>query len=215
MGAGDDHLKHVDAEQHDHRLRAEVVQPADQPAEVHLVLNEINARPRSAIAGTVGGHEQQAGDQLDHEDERQAAAPDVPPLRAAGDVLDEQCRDDLLVTSAVVEPFAQLCEHGGPLRHEGRTGKGQCDQTVGMAVSLPCWNVWYFTWMIESCGLPGSGTSFSSSRSMPRGAGLVRSSSLTGSHFARSQVPPWHGQRNCCLFSSKLIEQPRCGQIVV
>ena len=59
VGAGDDDLQHVQAEQHDHRLRAEMVQAADQPAEVHLVLDEVDAAPGRAVAGAVGGHEQE------------------------------------------------------------------------------------------------------------------------------------------------------------
>ena len=45
MGPGDDDLQHVDGEEDDHRLRAEVVQAADQPAEVHLILDEVDGAP--------------------------------------------------------------------------------------------------------------------------------------------------------------------------
>ena len=64
----------MDAEQDNHRLRADVVQSADKPAEVHLILDEINAAPGRAVAGTVGRHEEHAGYQLDPEHERQVAA---------------------------------------------------------------------------------------------------------------------------------------------
>ena len=111
MGPGNYYLQHVNAEQDDHRLRAEVVQPADQPAEVHLVLNEIDARPRRAVAGAVRRHEEDARHKLKHENERQAASPHIAPLGSAGDVFDEQHFDEFAEACAVVQPLVKRCAH--------------------------------------------------------------------------------------------------------
>jgi hypothetical protein len=46
-GAGDDHLEHVQTEQHHHHAGAEVVQAADEPAEFHLILDEMRRSPSS------------------------------------------------------------------------------------------------------------------------------------------------------------------------
>ena len=104
MGAGDHHLEHVHPEQHDHRLRAEMMQAADQPAEIHLVLDEINARPGSTVPGTVRRHEQHAGDELDSKHEGERATPDIAPLGPAGNMLDEQDGDQRTAAGAAVEP---------------------------------------------------------------------------------------------------------------
>src|SRR6266550_5309349 len=88
-----------------------MVQAADQPAEIHLVLDEVDARPGGAVAGAVRGHEQHAGDELHQKHERQATAPDVAPLGPARDVLDEQHADQLAEAGSMVEPVANLEEH--------------------------------------------------------------------------------------------------------
>ena len=90
MRPGDYDLEHVHRQQHHHRLRTKMVQAANEPAEIHLILNEIDTGPGRAVAGTVGGHKQDAGDELHTEEEREAAAPDVTPLGAAGNVLDQE-----------------------------------------------------------------------------------------------------------------------------
>src|SRR6266852_9297167 len=104
MRSGDDDLKHVHAKTYHHGLRAEVMQATNQPTEIQLKLNEIDAGPCRAVAGTVGGHEQDAGDELHAEDEREAAAPDITPLGATGNVLDQQRRHETAITSAMIEP---------------------------------------------------------------------------------------------------------------
>src|SRR5262249_23700449 len=101
----------VQPQQDEHRLRAEVMQPADQPAEVHLILDVIDAAPRRAFAGAVVEHQEDAGDDLDREDEREGAAPYVAPLGAAGDVLKEQGIANLAKARAMVEPVREFSRH--------------------------------------------------------------------------------------------------------
>src|SRR5205814_1255451 len=93
VSAGDDDLQHVQRDQHHHRLRAEVVQAADQPAEVHLVLDGVNAIPGLRAGRTVGGHQHDAGDELNAENEHETAAPDVAPASAAGDAFEQHGAD--------------------------------------------------------------------------------------------------------------------------
>ena len=123
VGPGDHDLQYVKSHQHDHRLRAEVMQAADQPAEVHVVLNEKHAGPSRARAGTVRGNKQQAGDELNEKDASQATAPDVPPARAAGDALDEERLGNLAVTGSMIEPVGQWVAHTGFLYHRGGPGR--------------------------------------------------------------------------------------------
>ena len=111
MRARDHHLQHVQGKQHDHRLRAEMMQAADQPAEVHLVLDEVDRPPRRDVAGRIGGHQQHAGDDLDGEDEREAASPDIAPFRAAGDLLDEHQVQELLVAGSMIQPVRKSANH--------------------------------------------------------------------------------------------------------
>ena len=111
MGPRDDDLQHVHAHQHDHCLRAEVMQAADEPAEIHLVLDEVNAVPGLRVAGAVRRHQQHAGDELDREDEDEDAAPDVAPLRAAGNVFQQQRVDEPAQAGAVVHPVAKGSNH--------------------------------------------------------------------------------------------------------
>src|SRR5712692_8901730 len=81
-----------------------MMQAANQPAEIHLILNEIDAGPCRAVTGAVGGHEQDAGDELHAEDEREAAALDLKPLGATENVFDQQRRHETAITSAMIEP---------------------------------------------------------------------------------------------------------------
>src|SRR5262249_3561190 len=83
-----------------------------QPAELHLVLDEVDAPPGGAVAGAVGGHQEDAGDELKPEDEGERAAPDVAPAGTARDVFQQHGADELLVTRPVVEPGAKSSKHG-------------------------------------------------------------------------------------------------------
>src|SRR5262249_44182521 len=104
------------------------VQAADEPAEIHLILNGTHAAPRVLLAGGIMEHQEQTRDDLDHEHEGQAAAPDVAPLGAAGDVLQEQRVDELAITGARVEPVTEPANHGESFTRFGARSAG-----------YPCW----------------------------------------------------------------------------
>src|SRR5262245_43223118 len=111
MRAGDHDLQHVHPEHDEHCVPAEMMQPADQPAEVHLILDVVDAAPRRAFAGAVVEHQEDAGDDLDREYEGEGAAPDVAPLGAAGNVFQEQGVANLAKARATVEPVREFSRH--------------------------------------------------------------------------------------------------------
>jgi len=92
------------SQQDDHHLRGVVVDPPQQPAAPHLVLDEVDALPRGGGTGTVVHPQEQPGDHLDGEGEGERAAPDVAPARAAGHVLVQGGLEEAFVAGAVVEP---------------------------------------------------------------------------------------------------------------
>src|SRR5262249_5965582 len=178
------------------------------------------AAPGRAVARAVGGHQQDAGDELDSKNEYERAAPDIAPFRPAGNVLDQEHFEQPAITRAVVEPGAEptqpglLSWHDSNRRGGGSLGVRTKSGNVGIVLacldthalttfsSLPCSKFWYLPRM-------SSPTLSHSRRSMPRGTGPS-----IWPPFG-SKVPPWHGQRKCPSLASKLTEQPKCGQIAV
>ena len=102
--AVDHHLKQVERQQHDHGLRHVMVQPAQQPAELHLVLDVIGAFPGRLTAGAIGHPEKQAGDHLHGESKHERAAPDVAPARAAGHSFVERFMQESADAGAIFDP---------------------------------------------------------------------------------------------------------------
>ena len=79
-----------------------MMEAADEPAEIHFILDKKNATPGRAVAGAVSRHEQHAGDHLNHKHERQGAAPDVAPFRSAGNILQKHDISELAVAGALI-----------------------------------------------------------------------------------------------------------------
>ena len=100
-------LHQVRREQDDHRLGAEVVESADQPASADTVAQVGCAGPRGGGAGRIGAHQEPAGDGLDDERVGERAAPHIGPARAAGHRLVERGADEGAVAGALVDPVAE------------------------------------------------------------------------------------------------------------
>lgn len=81
------------------------MEPADQPPELHLILNEEDAFPGRLCGRTVGGPEKESGDDLNDEGEHERAPPDVAPLRATWNSLVKESHPQLTVTGAVIQPI--------------------------------------------------------------------------------------------------------------
>src|SRR5262249_3419483 len=115
MSAGDHYLQHVQGDQYDQRLRAEMMNTADQPAKIHLILDVVDAGPGAGVAGAVRRHEQDASDELQHEDKSEGAAPDIAPLGAARNVFEQQRIDQLPMTDTVIQPVEKSLTHAQSL----------------------------------------------------------------------------------------------------
>jgi hypothetical protein len=105
------HLQHVEPEHDHHRLRAVVMEAADQPPERDLVLQVVDARPRVLHGRRVGRHHQQAGDHLHHEDHRERATEDVRPARPAPHLFVERVAQERAVPRPIVEERQRLLDH--------------------------------------------------------------------------------------------------------
>ena len=167
VGAVDDHLHQVQDEQHGHRVRGVMMEPAQEPAAPHLMLDEVDALPRGLRTRAVRQPEEAAGDHLDHEAERQRAAPDVAPARAAGNVFVERFVDQPLVAGAVVEPV----ERG---LHQ-----------TGILSCTPARKFWKVTQTSDPLRIS------TGSSSRPRGLGLFGSWTLP----SRAKLLLWQGQK--------------------
>ena len=104
----DHHLHQVQHQQHDHRLGRVMVQPAQQPAPVHLILDVEDAFPSRMSAGAVGHPKKNAGDDLHEEREHQRAAPNVSPARAAGNPLVQRFMHEAAISRAMIQPVEQF-----------------------------------------------------------------------------------------------------------
>src|SRR5689334_3035274 len=81
-----------------------MVQPAEEPAAGHLVLNEINAFPGGLRTGAVCHPEKNAGDELNAEGKGQGAAPNVTPARSTRHIFIKRFMRDFAVPGSVVQP---------------------------------------------------------------------------------------------------------------
>src|SRR2546423_1043089 len=90
------------------------MQAANEPAEIHLILNEVDTAPGLRAARAVSGHQEYAGDQLDAEDKSQATPPDITPARPAGDILEQRCGHKLAYADAMIQPIQDRHDHGRP-----------------------------------------------------------------------------------------------------
>ena len=100
-------LNQMRREEDDHRLGAEMVEPADEPAAGDTVADVGCAGPGRGGAGRIGAHQEPAGDRLNDEREGERAPPDIGPARAAGHGLCEYGTYERAVAGALVEPVAE------------------------------------------------------------------------------------------------------------
>ena len=137
-------------QQHRHRLRDEVVQPAQKPAAQHLVLDVVHAFPRRLRTGAVRQPQEHARDELHHEEERQRAAPHVAPARPAGNVFEQNLVQQSLIAGARIEPrtdgrpfVSRLLSHytatlsGEPLRKFWKRTHTSPSRTTASSSSMP------------------------------------------------------------------------------
>src|SRR5260370_22543178 len=105
-----------------------MMQASNKPAEIQLILDEIDARQSRAVARTVRGHEQHAGDELHGEHKNEATAPDIAPLGTPRNVLDQQSRHQPTIARSVVAPVAKFSQHPLTLGYGG--WRGLCEGFV-------------------------------------------------------------------------------------
>ena len=98
---------HVDPDEQHHRGGAEVVHPAEEPAEQGLLGDELEAVVRLAARGYVGGGERDPGGDLQHEGEQRGAAEDVPPAGPRRNRVLERPAGRGDQAAAIVEPGEQ------------------------------------------------------------------------------------------------------------
>ncbi len=85
-------------------MRSVVVQTADKPAQLHLVLDEVDTLPRRLHRRAVGGPQKKAGEELKNEGEGQGASPDVAPSRTTWDGFVEEASTETAIARAMIEP---------------------------------------------------------------------------------------------------------------
>ena len=79
VGPEQKHLRHVDEHDGDHEVRAPAVDRAKKPAQVKLLIQNVEAAPRLPCGRHVDDGEQNAGDDLQNEKCESGAAEHVPP----------------------------------------------------------------------------------------------------------------------------------------
>ncbi len=94
VGAEEEDLHHVDEDDGDHEVGAPAVHGAQEPAEFDVVVEELKAVPGVGRGGCVDEREQDAGHDLEHEDDGGGAAEDVPPTGSVGGDLVFGCFDE-------------------------------------------------------------------------------------------------------------------------
>ena len=112
VGPVNEDLHEMEDEQHVHRLRGEVVNPAQQPAAGHFVLDIIDAFPGRLRTGAVSHPEKNPGNKLDGERESERAAPNIAPARAAWHIFIEGFVKEFFVAGPVVQPGKQRVHAG-------------------------------------------------------------------------------------------------------
>ena len=70
----DEYLHDVEQQQNDHRAGAPVMQRADEGPQRHLFLDELDARPGAVQGRRIVHRQQDPGDHLQHENEKEEAA---------------------------------------------------------------------------------------------------------------------------------------------
>ena len=181
VGPVNHHLHQMQHQQHRHHMRRVMMQPAQQPAARHFVLDEINALPRRLRTGAVSHPEKNSRDELRDETKRQRAAPDVTPARAARNVFVQRLVRQLAEADAVIQPVEQAFH------------------ATGIFSALPAWKFWNFT----QTSLPLRTST--SSESSARGDGLERSAIFPSA----VNVLLWQGQRKLPRFGIEIHEAAR------
>ena len=134
VGAEEKDLHQVDEHDGDHEVGAPTVQGAEKPAELDVVIEEFEAAPRLAGGGRVDQRKQNAGDDLQDQDDGGGAAEDVPPTRGAGGNL-------------VLGRFdGGLCQGRAAARTSCRR---RCRVASGLAMS--CSSIWVCSMADEHC----------------------------------------------------------------
>ncbi len=77
-------LHHVDQHHRDHEVRSPAVQRTQEPAQGHVVVQELKAVPRLTRRRRIHQRQQDAGHHLHHQQHRGGTAEDVPPARGLG-----------------------------------------------------------------------------------------------------------------------------------
>ncbi len=85
---------------------------ADEPSERDVVVQGLQTAPRLAARGHVNQREKNSGNDLQQENGERGAAEYIPPAcRVSGNGMFDGFSDRRRQLQAVVEPFAQLCNH--------------------------------------------------------------------------------------------------------
>ncbi len=173
--AEDRDLDEVRPEQHDHRIRAEVMQPTDDPAGGEAVRDVVDAGPGGGGARRVRGHEEEPRDDLKRKEDGERAPEDVRPARPADHRLVEQLANEVAVADPLLQPRFGAREGAGA-RTLFRHG-----HPIASRSAAPMRNFWKSTATNPRSTLVASG-------SIPRGVGppvLAPS---------EAKVESWHGQ---------------------
>ena len=84
VGSEEEDLHHMDEDDGDHEVGAPAVHGAEEPTELDVMVEELEAVPGVACGGGVDEREQDASHDLQEEDDRGCAAEDVPPTGGVG-----------------------------------------------------------------------------------------------------------------------------------
>ena len=127
VGAEQKDLRHVDEDDRDHEVRSPSVQRANEPAERDLMVQRLQAAPRLVGGWHVHHREENAGRELQAEDDQRGAAEDVPPAgRVARHRMFRGVADRRRQLQAVIDPFGNRGDHahGGLSRSSAAFGPG-------------------------------------------------------------------------------------------
>ena len=117
--AEEQHAQQVQHQQQDESAGRPMVQPADEPAEQHLVGDVQDALVRLVGGRYVVQRQREAGHDLDDQSEHSRAAEDVEPADAARHAAVEEPVEHAADSAALVDPIEHSLDHADLLRLVG------------------------------------------------------------------------------------------------
>ena len=118
VSSGQDQRHQVHDQEHDQQLGGEMVEAAQEPAEVNLVFEVEDAFPGGLRAGAVTDPEEKAGDHLGGKNQGEQGSPDMPPARATRNGLKQYADGSGDESGSLVQPLEQPRDHTGILRDD-------------------------------------------------------------------------------------------------